>query len=516
MKYRSTRGGVSGLTFTEAVLSGLADDGGLLLPEKIPNVPATTVNKWRSLPYQELCYEVLRLYIQSSEIDDRDLRDIIQTSYRSFRHPEIAPTVKLGDYYLLELFHGPTYAFKDVALQLLGTLFDYILSKQNRHTVILGATSGDTGSAAIAGFRGRSNADCVILYPKGRTSEIQRLQMTTVPDDNVYCIEIDGNFDDCQNIVKTLFGSPLKQRLKLGAVNSINWARILAQMVYYWYSAFRVLDMTKSTKVDFCVPTGNFGNILAGYYAKQMGAPIGNLIIASNSNDILTRFHNSGSYSLTQVQPTLSPSMDIQVSSNFERFLYDAFGKDAEAVKERFISLKRTGEFRVGEQELSKTRGAFHAYCANEEETQAAMKATYKQHGVIVDPHTAVGIACADQFRTEHPQDGKRHPLVCLATAHFGKFPDGVSRAINKLIVDASMPEELSKLKSLPQRSVPMPASSRRVARFLSAKFDKNRWLPLKIADRLGELIADNCVTVSAVAAAALVAAVALALAKRK
>eukprot|EP00921_Rhytidocystis_pertsovi_P015609 GHVQ01024815.1.p1 GENE.GHVQ01024815.1~~GHVQ01024815.1.p1 ORF type:complete len:532 (-),score=58.22 GHVQ01024815.1:689-2284(-) len=491
MKYRSTRGGTIGgakfVGFSDAVLTGLAEDGGLLIPIAIPRVLPETISKWKHLDFCELCYELMKLFIDSDDIPGDDLREIIEQSFVRFRHKEKTPVSRLGDFYLLELFHGPTYAFKDVALQFLGVLFDYILRKRKQRMVVLGATSGDTGSAAISGMQGRPNIDCVILFPKGRTSRIQELQMVTCDEPNVYCVAVDGTFDDCQNLVKECFTSPLKQELNLGAVNSINWARILAQMVYYWYAAFRVLAQEpQSSLVNFSVPTGNFGNILAGYYAQCMGAPIGRLIIASNSNDILVKFRNTGEYHLSAVTPTMSPSMDIQVSSNFERFLHDVMGGNSKLVSEKFAALQKCGGFTVGEDVCNRTQQVFPAFKATEGETVDAIRLVHDSYGTVLDPHTAVGFVCAKKFQEQNrvttgdkKSDGSgeetggesQNPMVCVSTAHFGKFYESVEPYVNARTLSEQTPEDLMLLDQLPQRCDSMKSSQQALQYFLRRKF---------------------------------------------
>eukprot|EP00922_Rhytidocystis_sp_ex-Travisia-forbesii_P072428 GHVS01107975.1.p1 GENE.GHVS01107975.1~~GHVS01107975.1.p1 ORF type:complete len:530 (+),score=69.36 GHVS01107975.1:195-1784(+) len=488
MKYRSTRavygerGGSSVLGFSNAVLTGLADDGGLLVPVAIPRVAESEVDRWRTMSYRDLCFEIMRLYIDADEIPSEDLRSIIREAYVSFRHEEIAPVRSVGDLYFLELFHGPTFAFKDVALQFLGVLFDYILQKRQRRMLVLGATSGDTGSAAIGGLKGRERIDCVILYPKGGTSRIQRLQMTTCSSPNVSCVAVSGTFDDCQSLVKQAFQSSLKDELCLGAVNSINWARILAQMVYYWYACFRVLEQEpNASSVDFVVPTGNFGNILAGYYAQLMGAPINSLVIASNSNDVLLRCREKGEYIVSEtVQKTVSPSMDIQVSSNFERFLFDVMGANGKIVREKFEQLTKSGGFTVGEAVRSRTAEVFFAYKADDVETMEGIKLVFDKHGWIMDPHTAVGFVCSRKFRSDLSKTKKTesasggaatNPVVCVATAHFGKFVDTIAEFIPKDSIRQQMLVELLYLDDLPQHSVDLPADFSHLKKFLLSRF---------------------------------------------
>ncbi|MGE4558563.1 MAG: threonine synthase, partial [Desulfobulbus sp.] len=343
MRYISTRGGIEPLKFQDAVMMGLARDGGLLLPESLPSVDVDMLDRWQYLPYQYLAREILSLFID--DIPALDLEDLVERSYASFAHPQVTPVTRRGDVYILELFHGPTLAFKDVALQLLGNLFEYVLARSGGLMNILGATSGDTGSAAIAGVRGKKNINIFILHPHGRTSPIQALQMTTVLDPNVFNIAVRGTFDDAQSIVKALFNDlEFRDTYHLGAVNSINWARVLAQVVYYVY-AFLKLRKLGNDSVDFSVPTGNFGDIFAGYVARRLlpEGSIHTLILATNANDILTRFVTRGDYSRGQVQVTSSPSMDIQIASNFERYLYYLRGEDGAAVKADMESFAATG-----------------------------------------------------------------------------------------------------------------------------------------------------------------------------
>jgi threonine synthase len=342
MKYISTRGGIQPISFKDAVIMGLATDGGLLLPESYPTVSHAELSAWRSLSYQQLAFEIISRYVD--DIPAADLKQLIHRSYATFVHPEVTPLVRQNGVWILELFHGVTLAFKDVALQLLGNIFEYILAERQERLNIIGATSGDTGSAAIHGVRGKKGINIFILHPYGKTSPVQAMQMTTVTDDNVHNIAIRGTFDDCQNIIKTLFNDlEFKEKYSMGAVNSINWARVLAQVVYYFYAWLRVKE-TGDEPVCFSVPTGNFGDIFAGYVAKRMGLPIEKLLLATNENNILTRFINDGDYSLVDVVATVSPSMDIQVASNFERYLYHLFGDKPKRVLSAFAEIRDKGK----------------------------------------------------------------------------------------------------------------------------------------------------------------------------
>jgi threonine synthase len=415
MRYTSTRGGVAGVPFTEALLMGLASDGGLLVPEEIPDVRAH-LDDWRGLGFVELAQEIIPLFVD--DIDRDTLDRLIAEAYSTFDHPEVIGMRELDDVTVVELFHGPTLAFKDVALQLLGRLFEHILSSRDQHLNILGATSGDTGSAAIAGVRGQQNVDIFILYPDNKVSRLQELQMTTVPDSNVHCIAVDGSFDDCQSLMKETFADlEFKAAYNLGAINSVNWARVLAQIVYYGYASLKF-----DTAPAFCVPTGNFGNVFAAYMAREMGLPIEQLIVATNENDILARFFATGDYARGTVHFTLSPAMDIQVASNFERFVYYYFDKDSAKLNAFMREFAETGHASIGQ---APRDGLFTAIAIDKDKTLDAIKRVYEQYDYVIDPHTAVGYAACVHFR-----DRVSGPLVCMATAHPAKFPDAVSDAI--------------------------------------------------------------------------------------
>ena len=418
MKYQSTRGKVSQLTFKQAVMMGLSSDGGLLLPESIPDV-SQCLPEFKNLTYAQLAYEVMSLYI--TDIEESELKAIINKSYATFSHPDIVPLRTIGDINILELFHGPTLAFKDVALQFLGNVFEHILKESGSRVNILGATSGDTGSAAIAGVRGKDNIDVYIMFPEGKTSPLQELQMTSVLDANVHNIGINGSFDDCQSLLKTIFSDlEFKDSYQLAAVNSVNWARVLAQVVYY-FSAYNQLGQPK--KFDVCVPTGNFGNVLAGYIAKQMGLPIARLIIATNSNDILARFFRTGIYERGDVNFTHSPAMDIQVASNFERYLFYKLDQNAEKLTEFMKKFSETGraELRFNSERFDRD---FVAASVSNEETIQTVKKYHETFNYLVDPHTAVGISVAEKVIDADV------PLVCLSTAHPGKFNDVMAQAL--------------------------------------------------------------------------------------
>lgn len=450
MNYISTRGGIAPVDFSQAVMMGLARDGGLLLPEHLPSIDPALLNAWQTLSYQNLALEVLSLF--TGEMPRADLEDLIERAYSSFRHPQVTPLRQVGDLHILELFHGPTFAFKDVALQLLGNLFEYELKKSGGCMNIIGATSGDTGSAAIYGVRGRKGINIFILHPHGRTSPIQALQMTTVTDANVFNIAVRGTFDDAQAIVKTLFNDlDFRDTYRLGAINSINWARVLAQVVYY---VFACLKLRKSgfESVDFSVPTGNFGDIFAGYMAKRLmpHGCINRLILATNSNDILARFVNKGDYSIAgAATPTFSPSMDIQIASNFERYLYCLFDGDGSRVKAKMERFATTGWMDLSGC-VEEVRLDFAARAVSEDETIATIRQVYQEHEYLLDPHTAVGVKAALELK-EH------RPVVCLATAHPAKFGDAVRKAIGK---EVELPPALAGLSQLESRCELMDADA--------------------------------------------------------
>jgi len=434
--YVSTRGQAPRLDFAKVLLEGLASDGGLYVPESWPALDDGDFQLFAGRPYHQLALAILMPFVGKA-VGVKELARMVEDSYATFAHPAVVPLrqVDTNDW-LLELFHGPTLAFKDVALQLLGRLFDHVLKGQGQRITIVGATSGDTGSAAIEGCRGRDAMDLFILHPHGRTSEVQRRQMTTVPDGNVFNIAVEGTFDDCQAMVKALFNDPAaRETLQLSAVNSINWARIAAQIVYYFAAALalggaqmKTARGTRQRRLAFVVPTGNFGDIYAGHAAAEMGLPIEQLIVATNRNDILARFFATGEYRMEQVAPTISPSMDIQVSSNFERLLFDLVNRDAAHVQSLMDELRDNRGFAMDRGYVTAAARRFSAGRASEEETLAAMAETYRTSGHLVDPHTAVGLHVARAMR-KSGRLGPHVPVVTLATAAPAKFPDAVERA---------------------------------------------------------------------------------------
>ncbi|MCF1708555.1 threonine synthase [Tabrizicola sp. J26] len=420
MFYISTRGSAPTLRFDEAMMTGLARDGGLYVPETVPDLSRGEIAALAGLRYEEIAFRVMRPYIGGT-FTDAEFMGLIEAAYAGFGHTARAPLVQLGpNHFLLELFHGPTLAFKDFAMQLIGQLFQAALAKSGKRITIVGATSGDTGSAAIEAFRGLSNVDVFILFPHGRVSDVQRRQMTTPSEDNVHALALDGDFDDCQARVKDMFNDfAFRDAVGLAGVNSINWARVLAQVVYYFSSAVSLGAPHRA--VSFTVPTGNFGDIFAGYIARRMGLPIEKLVVATNQNDILHRALSSGGYITDGVKPSISPSMDIQVSSNFERALFDAYGRDGAAVAALMDELK-SGGFRISPNALKTLRETFASGRCSEEETLAAIARLHATTGEVLCPHSAVGVKVAEEHLGATP-------MITLATAHPAKFPDAVERA---------------------------------------------------------------------------------------
>ncbi|GLS43383.1 threonine synthase [Methylobacterium brachythecii] len=424
MLHVSTRGAAAPLSFSDALLAGLARDGGLYVPESWPQIAKAEIAALSGVRYADAAKRVLRPLIDG-EIADEALDSMIEDAYATFRHPAICPLTQLDDnLFLLELFHGPTLAFKDVAMQLLGRLMDHVLRQRGSRATIVGATSGDTGSAAVEAFKGLDQVDVFILFPHGRVSEVQRKQMTTVACPNVHAIAIDGTFDDCQNIVKSMFQhGDFAKDVHLSGVNSINWARVAAQAVYYFTSAVSLGGPRRP--VSFAVPTGNFGDILAGWVAKRMGLPIDRLMIGTNANDILARTLEHGAYELRGVQPTTSPSMDIQISSNFERLLFEALGRDSSSLGRLMDGLKQSGGFSLDPAVLQTVRDEFDATAVPEPEVVEEIAGTYRKTGVVLDPHSAIGVRAGRRLLQKDPAT----PVVALATAHPAKFPDAVSLA---------------------------------------------------------------------------------------
>jgi threonine synthase len=443
VRYISTRGEAPVLGFCDALLAGLARDGGLYVPQTWPVLNRATIASFAGKPYWQVAEAVISPFV-AGEIEPAVLRTMLQEAYAAFAHPAVAPLVQLADgLFVQELFHGPTLAFKDVAMQLLARLMDHILKARGRRATIVGATSGDTGSAAIDAFRGLDQVDIVILYPHGRVSDVQRRQMTTVAAPNVHAVALEGNFDDCQGLLKAMFNHhAFRDEIGLTGVNSINWARIVAQIVYYFTAA--VALGAPHRPVSFTVPTGNFGDIFAGYVAKRMGLPIEQLIIATNVNDILARTLATGVYEARGVVATSAPSMDIQVSSNFERLLFDALGRDPARVRALMAGLGQSGRFVIDDAALEAIRGEFGAGRADEAEIAATIGSVWRKAGYLLDPHTAIGVAVAVQSEAD------RHtPMVVLGTAHPAKFPAAVKAASG---VEPALPAHLADLHQRKER----------------------------------------------------------------
>ncbi len=443
MKYISTRGRAPALSFEEAMLTGLARDGGLYVPENWPSMSFDQIADLAGCRYEEAAFRVMRPFIGDS-FTDEELTGIISRAYAGFDHEARCPLVQIGENdFLLELHHGPTLAFKDVAMQLIGQLFEVALKRRGERVTIVGATSGDTGSAAIEAFRGLDAVDVFIMFPDGRVSDVQRRQMTTPTEDNVHALAVDGDFDDCQARLKDMFNDfTFRDEVHLAGVNSINWARVLAQVVYYFTSA--VALGAPHRPVSFTVPTGNFGDIFAGYVARRMGLPVERLIIATNQNNILHRTLETGSYVKQGVTPSISPSMDIQVSSNFERALFDLLDRDGRAVAQLMEELAEKGSFTLPQGALSRLRIEFESGDCSEEETRAAIATLYKMTGEVVCPHTAVGVKVAADKRMVG-----RVPMITLATAHAAKFPDAVEEACG---VRPQLPARMADLFDRPER----------------------------------------------------------------
>ncbi len=448
MRYISTRGAAPALGFTDVLLAGLARDGGLYVPESWPRLAPGEIARLRGASYEEIAFRIMQPFV-GAEIADADLRTMIEAAYGAFRHQAVAPLKQLDDnLWLMELFHGPTLAFKDVALQLVGRLYDHVLGQRGERVTIIGATSGDTGSAALEACRDRDGIDIFMLHPKGRVSEVQRRQMTTIASANVFNIAIDGSFDDCQDLVKAMFNDhAFRDAIHMSAVNSINWARVMAQIVYYAGAAIAL--GAPDRRIGFAVPSGNFGNIFAGYVARQMGFDLAPLIVGANRNDILARFFKTGRMEITGVEPSLSPSMDIQVSSNLERLLFDLFDRDGKRLAEAMIAFRKTGRFAAPRETWSRVEGLFRAAALDDPGTLRAMVELYRKTGELIDPHSAIGIHAAEACRTD-----RETPIVALATAHPAKFPDAVERATG---IRPELPGFLADLHERPERMAGLP-----------------------------------------------------------
>lgn len=462
MNYISTRGGGSPVDFESALLTGLGSDGGLYVPESWPQFSAADLADMARLDYAALAFQVMAPLVGDA-IPAPRLQSLIDAAYDTFDHKAVTPLVQLDRRnWLLELFHGPTLAFKDVALQLVGRLFDDALTRRNARVTILVATSGDTGSAAIHAIAGRAAADIFVLHPHGRTSDIQRLQMTTVAEPNVHNLAIEGTFDDCQALVKAMFNDvDFREKARLSGMNSINWARVMPQIVYYFHAALSLGRESRLT--DFSVPTGNFGDIYAGYAAKRMGLPVGQLVIATNVNDILARTLATGRYAVDEVSQTISPSMDIQISSNFERLLFDATDQDPAAVRRYMDGLSQSGAFTLSDPALRQIRKDFAACRIDEAATRAEIAQSYHETGYLMDPHSAVGRAAARQ----QIQPDSDTPMVTLATAHPGKFPEAVRQATGQT---PQLPDRYADLRQREEHYEILPNNLQAVESFINSR----------------------------------------------
>lgn len=465
MNFVSTRGNVSKIGFIDTVMMGLANDGGLLVPEKIPQIPAEKLNSMSQLTYQELAYEIFSYYVDG-EIPEDELKSLIKKSYATFRHPEVTPVKKVKEnMYVLELFHGPTFAFKDIALQFLGNLYSYVAKTTGESINILGATSGDTGASAIEGVRGKEGIRICILHPHGKVSKVQELQMTTVNDKSVLNLAIKGTFDDGQRIIKELFADvEFKNKYHLRAINSINFVRILAQTVYYFYSYFQVTKEKGTKKVNFSVPTGNFGDIFAGYLAKKMGLPVDKLIVATNENNILEGFIHDGVYKPGEFRSTYSPSMDIQVASNFERYLYYLLGENPKEVSDLMEKFKSEGKIVVNQEQLRQVKEDFAAHGVEGEECLQTISKYYAETSYLLDPHTACGVAAYERCNELD------EVCITLATAHPAKFNESIERCH----INQTFPEQISQLFDLPQYQEVVEADKDEIARKLEALFNSS------------------------------------------
>lgn len=464
MRYVSTRGQAPVLNFSNTLLAGLAQDGGLYIPETWPQISADELRKMRGLSYPELAAKIVHLFT-GNEIPEAVLLDLCKKSYAGFNHQAIVPLIQLDhNLFVQELFHGPTLAFKDMAMQLLGHLFDYVLSQKGEKITIVGATSGDTGSAAIEAFKGSNNLTVTIFHPYGRTSEVQRRQMTTVSEPNINNIAVEGSFDDCQDLVKAMFAdAPFRDEVQLSAVNSINWGRIAAQVPYYVYAA--LLLGAPDREVSFTVPTGNFGNILAAWTARKIGVPINLLCVGSNHNDILTRFLLNNDMSIQGVRPSLSPSMDIQISSNFERLLFELLDRDADQCRQIMENFRKNNKMDIPASIWNKATENFKGMALSDQETEKVIQQYYKESAYLADPHTAIGIATAQKYRN------KDIPMVTVATAHPAKFPDAIKQATG---ITPALPLALADLYDRKENYQVLPADLKKIEDSVRATARKN------------------------------------------
>ena len=455
MEYISTRNTENSFSFKDVFLKGLASDGGLFVPKEIPIFSKEDLEELKNLSYNELAAKIVSKFC-NNEFNQKEIREIIENSYKSFRVKNVVAIKKIGKLNLLELFHGPTLAFKDIAMQMIGNMYEKILKKNNQKINIVVATSGDTGAAAISAIKNRNNMKIFVLHPKNKISEVQRKFMTTVDSKNVFNIALDGNFDECQEFVKSMFGDKnFSDTIKMSGVNSINWSRIAIQVVYYFFSYFKVAKEGK--QINFSVPTGNFGDIYAGYVAKKMGLPINKLIIATNNNDILKRVLNTGVYKPLKVKHTISPSMDIQVASNFERLIFDACSCDSKETLRLMNDLKKKGQFTLKKENLDKIRKNFFSESLSEDETKLVINKIYKKEGILIDPHTAVAVGAADKISLEDE-------TVVLGTAHPAKFSDVVMKETS---IKPDLPENLKKILNQKEKVEILPKDLNKVKDYI-------------------------------------------------
>ena len=458
MEYISTRNTKKTFSFKDIFLNSLASDGGLYVPNKIPFYSIQNLEKFRNLSYQDLAVKIISDFC-AEEFKESEIENLIDKSYKNFRIQEVIRINKIGKINLLELFHGPTLAFKDIAMQAIGNMYETILEKNKLKINVIVATSGDTGAAAIEAIKNRKNIKIFVLHPENKISEVQRKFMTTVSSPNVFNIALDGNFDDCQKLVKLMFAdTSFKKSTNISGVNSINWARIVFQIVYYFYCYFKISSIKE--KINFSVPTGNFGDIYAGFIAKKMGLPISKLVVATNKNDILKRVINTGLYKPSKVEQTVSPSMDIQVASNFERLIFDVNSCNSEKTSRLMNEFTARGEFKIEETELKKIKQCFSSESLSEKETKTIIRDTYKNHGVLIDPHTAVGIGVVKKI----PLEGN---TVVLATAHPAKFPEVVMESTG---IKPELPEKLKYILSEKENYDKLPKDLDKIKKYILEK----------------------------------------------
>jgi len=458
MEYISTRNNKKKFTFKDVFLKGLAPDGGLFVPKNISKYTNKELTALKSLSYNKLATKILLRFCES-EFSESELKEIINNSYKDFRVNDVVKIKALDELKLLELFHGPTLAFKDIAMQVIGNMYEKIIKKNNLKINVVVATSGDTGAAAISAIKDRKNMKIFVLYPENKISEVQRKFMTTVKSNNVFNISVKSNFDDCQKFVKLMFADKVFcKSINMSGVNSINWARIIIQIVYYFFSYFKVAKSEE--KINFCVPTGNFGDIYAGYIAKKMGLPINKLIIATNSNDILKRTIKTGIYKPLNVKHTISPSMDIQVASNFERLIFDIFHSDSEKTSKLMNDLKMNGEFKLDKEALNKIKKIFSSDSLSDKETKGVIKKIYKKHSILIDPHTAVAIGVANKIST-------KENTIILSTAHASKFSEAVTKETNK---KPELPENFKDILLVEEKYKKLPKNLKKIQNYILQK----------------------------------------------